>query len=156
MSTTPTTSNRRLSVHFTVEEGTFSSTAIRQGITNNPNDKQITNMVIAAKGMELIRMILDSKPIYIDSWFRCEALNLAIGGAKHSAHMDGFAIDFVCPDFGTPREVAKAIAEHHVKFDQLIYEGTWVHISFDPKNRQQLLTAHFAPGKPTSYTTGIK
>ena len=145
----------QLSEHFSLEEATFSSTAIRNGISNQPDQTQLANMISAAKGMELVRTIL-GKPIHIDSWIRVEALNKAVGGVGHSAHMDGFAIDFICPEFGTPQAVAKAVADHHLKFDQLIYEGTWVHISFDPKYRGQLLTAHFVPGSPTSYTNGIE
>ena len=56
---------------------------------------------------------------------------------------------------GTPREIVRAIVALHIPFDQCIEEGTWVHISFDPRMRCQTLTAHFdASGKP-SYTQGV-
>jgi len=144
----------QLSEHFSLEEATFSSTALRNGISNQPDQALLANMKSAAKGMELVRAVL-GKPIHIDSWFRSVDLNKAVGGVGHSAHMDGFAIDFICPEFGNPLAVARSLADHHLKFDQLIYEGTWVHISFNPKYRGEMLTAHFAPGKPTSYTVGI-
>jgi len=69
-------------------------------------------------------------------------------------HIQGYAVDFTCPGFGTPKEVAKKIAESDIKYDQLIYEGTWIHLSVDPRNRRDLLTAHFRGGKVT-YTKGI-
>lgn len=144
----------QLSEHFSLEEATFSSTAQRLGISNQPNAEQLVNMTSAAKGMELVRTIL-GQPIHIDSWLRTQALNTAVGGVGHSAHMDGWAIDFICQGFGTPQVIANAVAKAHLKFDQIIYEGTWVHISFAPTYRGQLLTAHFTPGKATTYTPGI-
>jgi putative chitinase len=67
--------------------------------------------------------------------------------------MDGYAADFVCPDFGTPLEVARAIARSGLTFDQVIQEGAWVHLSFDPLARRERLTAKFGPGGPV-YTPG--
>ena len=59
----------------------------------------------------------------------------------------------MCSDFGSAYEVACAIRDSSIKYDQLIYEGTWVHISFDPRMRQQDLTAKF--GRKTTYSKGI-
>lgn len=143
-----------LSKNFTLAEATFSSTAIRCGISNTPNDAQLANMRLAADGMEQIRAIL-GHPIHIDSWLRTAALNAAVGGVGHSAHMDGYAVDFICPGFGTPQEIVKAISEHIIPYDQMIQEGAWVHISFAPARRQQILLAHFTPGQKTTYTEWI-
>jgi len=41
-----------------------------------------------------------------------------------------------------------------IKYDQLIYEGTWVHISFAPAARQMALSATFLGGRVT-YSQGI-
>jgi hypothetical protein len=81
-------------------------------------------------------------------------LNKAVGGAFNSAHLSGYAVDFVCPDFGTPQKIAKHLADNLESFDQIIFEGTWVHISFAPAERKQLLTAHFGGGR-TTYTEGV-
>lgn len=144
----------QLSDHFTLEEATFSSTAARLGVDNQPNDEVLMNLIEAAECLERVREFL-KHPIHIDSWFRGKRLNEAVGGIGHSAHMDGWAIDFICPGFGTPDEIAKAIAESGIKFDQCIAEGAWCHISFAPTMRHQLLTAHFTPGQPTRYTVGV-
>lgn len=95
------------------------------------------------------------RDIHIDSWLRTAALNAAVGGVGHSAHMDGYAVDFICPGFGTPQEIVKAISEHIIPYDQMIQEGAWVHISFAPARRQQILLAHFTPGQKTTYTEWI-
>ena len=92
--------------------------------------------------------------IRISSGYRSPELNAAIRGAKKSAHLEGYAADFTCPSFGSPREVVRAIAASVIEFDQCIYEGTWVHISFDPDARRHVLTAHFGQGG-TTYTEGV-
>jgi putative chitinase len=67
-------------------------------------------------------------------------VNEAVGGAATSAHVFGYAVDFNCHRFGTPLEVAKRL-EKVLNYDQLIHEfNSWVHISFDPKTRNQELT----------------
>ena len=137
-----------LSRHFTLEEACFSSTAVRRGIDNVPDEECMNNMVVAAQGMERVRELL-GYPVHVDSWFRSKALNKAVGGSKNSAHMLGYAVDFVCPDFGTPRQIFEALRRSEFDFDQIIMEGSWVHVSFDPKKRQEALEAHFGPGGAT-------
>ena len=97
-----------LSPNFTLEEATFSETATRLGIDNQPSPDQLENLKKSAEGMETIRTLL-GKPIRVSSWLRLPAVNQAIGGAAKSSHMDGWAIDFVCPSYGDPYAVAKAI-----------------------------------------------
>ena len=142
----------QLTEHFALRELTFSSAAVRLGIDNMPPLPVIANLTVAAMGLERVRKLLNA-PISVDSGYRCPELNTAIGGSATSAHMTGFAVDFVCPQFGTPLDVARAIRDSDLQFDQLIYEGAWVHISFDPKMRGEVLTAHF--NRPTSYTKGL-
>lgn len=142
----------QLSEHFSLAELTASSTAQRLGIDNTPGLETITHLTALAGGLEQVRKLLCA-PIHIDSAYRSPALNTAVRGAKDSAHLQGFAADFVCPQFGTPQEIAKLIAKSSIVFDQLIQEGTWVHISFAPKLRRQVLTAHFGAGG-TTYSLG--
>lgn len=140
-----------LSEHFSLEEATHSDTAIRLGINNQPDARQLENMKKAAIGMEQVRALL-GKSISVNSWIRLPEVNVAVGGSKVSSHMDGWAIDFVSP-FGTPYAVCKAIEASGIKFDQMIHEyGKWTHISFAPEMRQQKLTI-FNPQK--KYLIGI-
>jgi putative chitinase len=141
-----------LSENFTLEEATFSETAVRMGIPNEPSPEQLENMKKAAEGMEAIRKLL-GKPIRVSSWLRLPAVNQAIGGAPKSNHMDGWAIDFTCSGYGTPYEVAKALKESEIQVDQVIHEfGIWVHVSFAPEMRNQFLTI-FKP--QNKYVSGI-
>lgn len=142
-----------MSLHFSQSELTASDTAVRLGIDNTPSAEIASNLEILAMGLEDIRDILGN-PMRISSGYRCPKLNSAVKGSRASAHMDGFAADFTCPAFGTPLEIVKAIEKSPLMFDQCIQEGTWVHISFAPAERRQVLTAHF--GKDgTTYTKGI-
>ena len=68
------------------------------------------------------------------------SVNRAVGGARTSAHLRGHAVDFNCYGFGSPKAVCRAIAASDLAFDQLIEEGTWCHLSFDPRMRRQILT----------------
>lgn len=146
----------RLSAHFTLDEGIASQEAARNGIDNRPSEDALKNMMAAALGMEQVRAILNDTPIIVSSWFRCAALERRIGGSgSPRGHSSGYCIDFIAPGFDTPLEICRRIVESGLKFDQLIYEGTWVHISFHPAMRQNVFTAHFAPGVPTRYTPGL-
>jgi len=142
----------QLSENFNLDEATFSETATRLGISNEPSLQQLENMKKAAEGMEAIRKLL-GKPIRVSSWLRLPEVNKAIGGAPKSSHMDGWAIDFTCSGYGTPYEVAKALKESDIQVDQVIHEfGIWVHVSFAPEMRNQFLTI-FKP--QNKYVSGI-
>lgn len=142
-----------LTLHFTLEELTFSDTAIRKGIDNTPSSQIIANLTTLAIGLEDVRKLLNA-PIRINSGYRSSKLNAAIGGAKQSAHMEGYAADFTCSEFGTPLEIVTAIKDAGIECDKCIFEGSWVHVSFDPQARKQFMTAHFGAGG-TTYTMGV-
>ena len=141
--------------HFSLDEFTASQEATRHGINNKPSAKVVENLRMLAALLEQVRELLGGNSIRISSGYRSLALNRHIGSSDTSAHVRGYAADFTCPSFGTPITVAKKIAESNLKFDQLICEGNaWIHISCDPKNRRQLLTASFKGGK-AFYKEGI-
>lgn len=143
-----------LSEHFTLEELTASEAAERLSIDNTPSDNIKKILKETAANMELVREVLGEEPIHINSGYRSPTLNRFIGGSSTSAHKTGYAVDFKCPGFGTPEQITRCIQLSGIKYDQLIYEGSWVHISFAPEMRQQTLTATFNKGK-ASYSTFI-
>lgn len=144
----------QLSKNFKLNEFTTSQTATRKGIDNTPAAPIIERLRMLANTLEQVRTLLGDNSIRISSGYRCLDLNRAIGSGDSSAHVQGYAVDFTCPNFGTPKEVANKIAQSAIKFDQIIYEGTWIHLSVDPRNRRDVLTANFKGGKAT-YTKGI-
>ena len=120
-----------LSPHFTLKELTASELADRQGIDNQPTDVKVKNhLKFLAKNLEDVRECLGS-PIHINSAYRCLMVNALLGSKPTSAHVKGLAADFVCPGFGTPKEIVKRLSSSNVAYDQLILEfDRWVHIAF--------------------------
>jgi zinc D-Ala-D-Ala carboxypeptidase len=129
-----------LTPHFSLDELISSQTAARKGYDNSPPGEVIEHLRRAALGMEAVRQLLGDKAITVSSGYRSPLVNKAVGGAKTSAHLSGYAVDFNCFGFGTPLQVCRAIAASAIEFDQLIEEGTWVHLSFAPTMRRQVLT----------------
>lgn len=150
--------DERLGSFFWLSEFLRSDTATRRGLANVPGPVELANLRgPLAAGMERVRNLL-GVPVQITSGFRSRDVNAAVGGASTSQHCQGLAADFIAPEFGTPRSVAAHLMLHQpdLRFDQLIFEGTWVHISFvSDKPRGEVLTAHFMPGQKTSYSRGV-
>lgn len=127
--------------YFSIKEMTKSNTATAKGIDNTP-DQTITDNLT-----KLIEAVLDplrewyGKPIIVNSGYRCEALNKAIGGAKSSQHMLGEAADITV---GSKEENEKLFdyIKDNLEFDQLINESdfSWVHVSYrEGRLRKQVL-----------------
>lgn len=126
-----------LTAHFALEE--LSCTQHRE-FDNTPPPEVVATLRNTAAQMEAVRHVLGDRVVSVSSGYRCPALNRAVGGASTSAHLTGHAVDFNCYGFGAPLEVCRALAASELPFDQLIEEGTWCHISFDPRLRRQVLT----------------
>lgn len=156
----------RLAKNFLLSEFLQSETATRKGIDNTPTREHIANLQkYTGPGMQRVRDLINKPtlchkpnvPIIITSGYRSEKLNYAIGGSLKSQHSKGQAADFIAPGYGTPKDICELIVENAraIDFDQLIWEGTWVHISFAPQPRGEVLTAHFESGGSVRYTRGI-
>lgn len=146
----------QLSPHFHLSEFTVSQEAARRGIDNTPPPAVIARLKLTAGHLELVRTILGGHPIILTSGFRSDELNTVIGGSPTSAHPRGDAGDFICPRFGSPLAICRALAiQDDLPFDQLIEEGTWVHLGFAAEGRRprrQVLTK--LPGG--GYRTGLR
>lgn len=133
----------KLTAHFALEE--LVATQHRE-IDNRAPPEVVANLRNTAARMEAVRRLLGDRVITVSSGYRSPALNQAAGGARRSAHLTGHAVDFNCYGFGRPRAICRAVAGSDLGFDQLIEEGTWVHISFDPRMRRQVLTKRAGGG----------
>jgi hypothetical protein len=145
----------KISSHISYKEGTYSTTAIRRGIENKPNEIQLANMkVLAEKVFEPLRLYIGG-PIKINSFFRSAELNTAIGGSTKSQHCKGQAMD-IDDTFG---KMSNAKMYNWIKknldFDQMIWEfgddnnPNWVHVSYvsPNKNRNVCLKAYKENGR---------
>ena len=145
----------KISKHVSYKEGVRSRTADRRGLDNTPNEEQLKCMKEVAENLfEPLREWVGG-PIKINSFFRGEPVNTAIGGSKYSQHMKGQAID-IDDTFG---HKTNAEMYHYIKdnldFDQMIWEfgdeknPNWVHISWvsHRPNRKKLTIAKKVNGK---------
>ena len=145
----------RFSKHVSWKEGTHSNTALRRGLDNTPNEDQIKCMKEIAEDLfEPLREWVGG-PIKINSFFRGEPVNTAIGGSTRSQHMKGQALD-LDDTFG---HKTSAEMYHYIKdnldFDQLIWEfgddknPNWIHVSYvtHRPNRKKLTIAKRIDGK---------
>lgn len=125
--------------YFTLNELIYSTTAVKNKISNIPNDEQKDNLVALVENvLDPAREML-GQPIHINSGFRCQVLNKKVGGVPNSQHTKGQAADLSCYDNFELFEIIK----ENLTFDQLIWEegGKWLHISYkkDGKNRQEII-----------------
>lgn len=141
----------QLTPHFALEELCHSDIAQRLGIPNDPPADVIANLAIAAQGMEAVRSALGNHAILVHSGYRSHEVNAAVGGAPNSDHCNGYAVDFVSAGMEN-YDAALAIQSSGIRFDQLILEYGWVHISFAPAMRNQVMTKKSAA---TPYLVGL-
>jgi len=153
-----------ISEHISYKEATHSATALRRDLNNTPNDEQLKCMEEVAENLfEPLRKWVGG-PIKVNSFFRGEPVNTAIGGSKRSQHMKGQAID-IDDTFG---HKTNAEMYHYIKdnldFDQMIWEfgndknPNWIHISWvsHRPNRKKLTIAYKEKGRTRYKNEEIK
>lgn len=87
------------------------------------------NLPRLANFLEQLKVILGGKPIMVNSAFRSEAVNTAVGSKNTSDHRRGCAADIRVPGM-TPDEVTKAIINSDLPYQQVIREfDRWTHVA---------------------------
>ena len=128
--------------YFTIEELCRSTVAQQRGIDNTPTDEIKENLEY------LIDNLLDKiredygNPITVNSGYRCDELNEAVGGVSNSQHRTGEAADITVGNIEDNKVLFDLIKDSGLEFDQLIWEngGVWVHVSLKrDNNRKQIL-----------------
>ena len=133
----------KLSDHFTIGELTKTSA---MGIDNTPSHAAVLNLKnLCENWLEPLRQRYN-KPILINSGFRSEAVNKAIGGVKGSNHLTGCAVDIRVT--GIEQAIRYAcilldIADESKRdYDELLIErspkGTyWLHFAVRPSGNRK-------------------
>jgi hypothetical protein len=128
-----------LTPHFTLEELTHTD---HRELDNTPtttekciiDGKEVIvnayeNLPRLANFLEQLKVILGGKPIMVNSAFRSEAVNTAVGSKNTSDHRRGCAADIRVPGM-TPDEVVKAIIASELPYQQVIREfDRWTHVA---------------------------
>ena len=122
--------------YFTFKELIASDVAAKRKIDNTPSWTVVAHLQeLTEKILEPLRAAWGSS-IIVNSGYRCDALNKAVGGVSTSAHRLGYAADLF-PGNGKIDEFGKFardwLVNNKVKFDQIIFEvknkQRWVHVS---------------------------
>lgn len=135
-----------LTKHFTLDEFIKSETADKLGIDNTrPSVSAVIAMTrLAAVILQPLRDYLGA-PIVINSGYRCQSLNKAVGGAYGSQHMAGEAADLSFPLGRDYLKKALDYIRYCTNYDQLIYyergASSFLHVSYKHAgNRHQFIT----------------
>ena len=161
----------RLSKNFTLNELTYSATALRLGIDNEPSKEGIYKLTLLAT--ELLQPIRErlSAPIRISSGYRSPQLSEVIGSSSNSQHCRYEAVDIQYVRRGKMDNLAiyNALIELDLDYDQCILEfgnateyvdpthPNWIHISWKiSDNRKQTLVAYKDINNKTKYRPLIK
>lgn len=141
----------QLSEHFTLEELTYSDTAIKNGIENKPTDNHIKVLTHTCKYLlEPLRKLLNEAygcpvVIKITSGYRSKLLNSKIKGASLvSEHCKGQAVDIEAVKIKNSKRTTIPYTELYAKIKGWVKEGKisvnqciqeksgnshWVHVS---------------------------
>lgn len=138
----------RLSEHFTLGE----LTKTRVNIENVPNEAQVENLKRLCRWLEQLRRRWNNlygegnDPIIINSGYRSEAVNKAVGGVKGSNHLTGCAADIRVAGFEQLVRYATILLdisdERREDFDELLLErspkgGYWLHFAVRPTGNRR-------------------
>lgn len=141
--------------YFTWDEMTYSFTAVSQKIDNSPNEEEKNNLIELCT--ELLDPVREGWETYckennlpspygikINSGFRNEATNTAVGGSKTSAHRLALAADTM-PTNGRIKEYQEFVLSfiQNLEYDQYIIEkpnvngiASWIHLGYKNNSRQ--------------------
>lgn len=126
--------------NFSYDELIASATAKRLGLDNTPTPEEKEKLRKLAQ--EILQPIRDAwrSPIIVNSGFRSEAVNKAVGGVKNSQHRLGEAADITIGGKERNRKlfnfIYKLISTGKIKVGQLIdeYNYSWIHVSLPRSN----------------------
>ena len=147
----------KLSQHFTL--GELCKTSVKTADGNIPSHSHIENLKRLCGWLEMLRDTWNQRygegddPIIINSGYRSEAVNRAVGGVATSNHLTGCAADIRV--YGMEQLLRYAVIlldisdESKEDFDELLLErsakGTyWLHFAVRPpgKNRRKISLIH--------------
>ena len=144
-----------LSEHFSLRELTKTSV----NIENVPNEAQVENLRRVCRWLERLRKRWNDKygdgddPIIINSGFRSEVVNKAVGGVPTSNHLTGCAVDIRCIGMEQALRYAAILLDisdmSREDFDELLIEQKrsviWIHFAVRPSGNRRRCIINFLP-----------
>ena len=155
----------RLSKNFTLKELTYSATALRLGIENEPTKEGVMKLtLLAAELLQPLRNVVGS--LRITSGYRSAQLSEAVGSSSNSQHCRYEAVDMQYVKRGKMDNIKiyDALIDLDLDYDQCILEfgnatehidptePDWIHLSWKVvDNRRQTLVAYKDENNKTKY-----
>ena len=155
----------RLSKNFTLQELTYSATALRLGIENSPSKEGILKLTLLATSLlQPLRERLGA--LRVTSGYRSPQLSEAIGSSSNSQHCRYEAVDLQYVKRGKMNnlDIYNALIDLDLDYDQCILEfgnateyvdptyPAWIHLSWKiSDNRKQTLVAYKDINNKTKY-----
>lgn len=137
----PVNPKLHLSRDFRLIEFTRSSTADRLEIDNTPPQYVIDNLVwLCYYILQPVRTAI-KRIIHINSGYRCEKLNKAVGGCHNSLHLQGRAVDIHVQSIEEAKDLAPIFARQEfcdLVIIEHIADKFWLHVQMDkikPRHR---------------------
>ena len=128
--------------YFTLYELCKSDTAKKQNIDNFPTWEVVDNL------KRIVEEILDplrewyGKPINVNSGYRSQKLNKAVGGVNNSFHLNGCGIDIDTNSTEENKRLFEYI-KNNLPFTELGWEGngSWIHVGYNGNNNKEIFSA---------------
>lgn len=128
--------------YFTLYELCKSDTAKKQNIDNFPTWEVVDNL------KRIVEEILDplrewyEKPIKINSGYRSQKLNKAVGGVNNSFHLNGCGVDIDTNNTTENKKLFEYI-KNNLPFTELGWEGngSWIHVGYNGNNNKEIFSA---------------
>jgi hypothetical protein len=153
-----------LTEHFTFEDLTCTD---HREFDNTPTEHEacviggqpvvinaVANLPRLAEFLEQIRTLLGDKPIIVNSAFRSQDVNTAVGSKDTSDHRRGCAADIRVVGM-TPDQVVRAIMASDLGYQQIIREyDRWTHVSIPtiegakPSRQAMIIDKQTPRGRP--------
>lgn len=131
-----------MSKYFSINELTYSNTAVKYGIDNTPTKEVLNNLNVLALFLDKVREMW-GKPLIVNSGYRSPELNKKVGGVYNSNHLKGEAVDLTTGNKSDNIKLFNMIKNSSLDFDELIDEkkGSWVHLAYRKVgNRRKVLS----------------
>ena len=80
-------------------------------------------------------------PFVINSGYRTKAHNIAVGGIKNSAHLDGFAADIMCRTSQQRMYMVGALLE--AGFNRIGIGENFIHVDNDPNKEEDVIWTYY-------------
>lgn len=127
-----------ISKNFSYHEFEASTKAKEKRINNTITSFDVRD-ALKSLVINLLQPLRDwaNAAVNVSSGYRCPELNEAVGGSSTSQHPKGEAADVWCP-VKTPYQLACAVIELGLKFDQMILYPGFVHLSYKKNGKQRM------------------